>query len=883
MSPTPVERLNAALEGRYRVERQIGQGGMATVYLADDLRHNRKVALKVLKPELAALVGADRFLTEIEVTANLQHPHILPLFDSGEADGFLFFVMPYIEGETLRDRLDREKQLPVDEAIGIARAVAAALSVAHEQGVIHRDIKPGNILLSRGEPLVADFGISLAVSEAGGARLTETGLSVGTPYYMSPEQATGDREITAASDVYALGCVLYEMLVGEPPYVGNTAQAVLGKILTEKPRSPTQVRAVLPPNVDGAVMRALEKLPADRFMSASGFVRALTDTGFRHGAAAQEGGAVPASRGRTLVTAGLAAATLVLLGTTVWGWMRTGPAPVVRFELTLPEGVDVNTGPGVGIALSPDGSRLVFTGAGPGGRIQLWQRSLDRLDPTPIPGTDGGRNPRFSPDGASVAFTAANRLTTVSLTGAPPLTLVTGSVPDGPGGLAWGSDAWVYFSRQGQGIWRVSENGGDAEEVTTLTPPEGGHLWLEALPDGKGILFTRDLGEPTDDEIAVLDLETGETRSLLQGAMARYARSGHIVYSSGEGTLLAASFDIDRLELTGPSRTLFEGVQVQTGSATYFALSETGTLIYRPGAGQAGGQPVWVGRDGAEQVVDPALLGNFLEPAVSPDGRRIAFQYQAGGAVDVWIYDLDQGTFDRLTFEGRNTGPFWSPDGREVGFSSDRAGAVAIYARPFDLSAETRLLLANAEGGLPLLDGHWTPDGGLVYRTGGAADTDLYLAGPRPDSTPVAFLDSDFQDDSPALSPDGRWLAYVSDQSGTDEVYVRPFPGPGGQTKVSLEGGAGPVWASARELIYQSDADQSWVSATVRTEPDFAVVGRASLSSWLPFLPSLTTQQFDVSPLDGRLLAIRASVAGTDVRDVVVVNWFHELRQRVGN
>src|SRR5210317_210410 len=254
-------RLNAALEGRYRIESELGEGGMATVYLADDLKHERKVALKVLKPELAAVVGAERFLAEIKTTANLQHPHILPLFDSGEADTFLFYVMPYIEGETLRDKLERDKQLPVDEALGIATAVANALQTAHEAGVVHRDIKPGNILMSRGEPLVADFGIALAVGAASGSRLTETGLSVGTPYYMSPEQATGDQALGPASDTYALACVLYEMLVGEPPYPGNTAQAVLGKIIQGLPVSATAARRSIPFNVDSAIRKALEKLP----------------------------------------------------------------------------------------------------------------------------------------------------------------------------------------------------------------------------------------------------------------------------------------------------------------------------------------------------------------------------------------------------------------------------------------------------------------------------------------------------------------------------------------------------------------------------------------------------------------------------------------------
>ena len=280
----PINRLNAALEGRYRVEREIGEGGMAVVYVAEDLRHERKVALKVLKPELAAVVGAERFLAEIKTTANLQHPHILALHDSGEADGFLFFVAPFIEGDTLRDKIDREKQLSVEEALDITKKVAAALDHAHKHGVVHRDINPGNILLSaEGEPTVADFGIAIAVAQAGGGRITETGLSLGTPHYMSPEQATGDRDVDPRTDVYALGCVLYEMLVGDPPYTGASAQAVLAKILTDDAPAPTQVRVSIPPNVDAAVRKAVEKLPADLFTSAQDFSQALADSGFRHG------------------------------------------------------------------------------------------------------------------------------------------------------------------------------------------------------------------------------------------------------------------------------------------------------------------------------------------------------------------------------------------------------------------------------------------------------------------------------------------------------------------------------------------------------------------------------------------------------------------------
>jgi hypothetical protein len=320
-----IDRLNAALESRYRIESELGEGGMATVFLAHDIKHDRKVALKVLKPELAAVVGGERFLAEIRTTANLQHPNILPLFDSGEADTFLYYVMPYIEGESLREKLQREKQLHVDEAVGVATEVAEALQAAHEQGIIHRDIKPANILLSAGRPLVADFGIALAVTQAGGERITETGLSLGTPYYMSPEQATGDRVPTAASDVYGLGCVLYEMLTGEPPHTGSTAQAVLGKILLGSPTRATELRPSVPAHIDGALLKALEKLPADRFESAADFARALRNPSFRYGdsASVEAGRATGPWKGLAL---GAAAAAAVLGGGLVWPGTAGDPA-----------------------------------------------------------------------------------------------------------------------------------------------------------------------------------------------------------------------------------------------------------------------------------------------------------------------------------------------------------------------------------------------------------------------------------------------------------------------------------------------------------------------------------------------------------------------------
>jgi serine/threonine-protein kinase len=358
------QQLKAAVADRYVIEQELGAGGMATVYLAHDAKHNRKVALKVLRPELAAVIGAERFLKEIEVTANLQHPHILPLHDSGEADSFLYYVMPYVEGETLREKIEREKQLGVTEAVEISRNVAAALDYAHRQGVIHRDIKPENVLLHDGQPLIADFGIALAVSHAGGTRLTETGLSVGTPHYMSPEQAMGDRELDARSDVYSLGAMLYEMLTGDPPHTGSTAQAIVAQILTEDPRPLALRRKTVPPHVAAAVDQALQKLPADRFGGAAEFSTALTNTAFTGTTVATKSVQAAAVGGGTWRRAAIAlgAAVLALAAVAVLGWLRPVPRPVVRVGMAFPENEAPAGAATLRFAMSSDGSRIVYTG-----------------------------------------------------------------------------------------------------------------------------------------------------------------------------------------------------------------------------------------------------------------------------------------------------------------------------------------------------------------------------------------------------------------------------------------------------------------------------------------------------------------------------------------
>ncbi|MDX1676164.1 MAG: protein kinase, partial [Longimicrobiales bacterium] len=520
---------------------ELGEGGMATVYLAEDLKHDRQVAVKVLRPELAAVVGAERFLAEIRTTANLEDPHILPLYDSGEADGFLFYVMPYVEGDSLRDRIDREHQLPVDQAVQIARKVGSALAFAHANGVVHRDVKPANILLRRGEPLVADFGIALALSEAGGGRITETGLSLGTPHYMSPEQAAGERTLDPRSDVYALGCVLYEMLAGEPPHAGPTAQAVLAKILTDQPRRIVELRRSVPEHVDAVLAKSLEKLPADRFDSVASFLEALDDPAFRHEtrvlprstASVVAGEVAGAGRERTPLRALVLAAILLLAGVAAWGWLRPGgdtePLTMVRMAIPDSQAPVVRSSPRMDI--SRDGRRLVYVGPGPAGGM-LWLRELDKLDARPLRGTDGANTPVFSPDGESVAFVTGTPgdLKVVGLQGEAPVTLIQDSAY--AWGMTWSDDGWLYITDDLR-ILRIRSQGGTVEPVVQPDEERGETWtgWPDVTPDGRYLFYVAWFGTTLDAQVAVRDTETGRDTLLAVGVHPRWSPTGHLVFT----------------------------------------------------------------------------------------------------------------------------------------------------------------------------------------------------------------------------------------------------------------------------------------------------------------------------------------------------------------
>jgi serine/threonine-protein kinase len=882
----PLPRLTEALADRYRLERELGQGGMATVYLAQDLRHDRKVAVKVLRPELAAVIGAERFLSEIKTTANLQHPHILPLFDSGEADGFLFYVMPYVEGETVRDRMNREKQLPVADAVRIASEVAAALDYAHRHGVIHRDIKPENILLHDGSALVADFGIALAASKAGGTRMTETGMSLGTPHYMSPEQAMGEREITARSDVYALGCVLYEMLTGDPPFTGSTAQAIVARVVTETPRPMLAQRHTIPPQVEAAVLTSLEKLPADRFATAAEFAAALADSSYATKSATammqSHGGA--GRRPSRLALVGWALAALAAVAA-LWGWMRPEPVrPVLRYAMALPKGQELANSRGTRIDLSPDGSRLVYTGPSSDGS-QLWLRNRSQLTATPIPGTERAIEPSFSPDGQHVAFgndgTATIRV--VTLTGAPPITIADSGI--GSDGVTWGSDGYIYYDGLTgggtTGVMRVRSSGGPPEQMTTVDTAKGevDHYWPQSLPDGRGVLFTiqkRSSREASD--VAVLDLKTRKYHTLVQGLAARYAPTGHLVYVTGTGDLMAAPFDLGKLAVTGEAVAVTNGVAGRPFGAVDLTLSSTGTLMYEEGELVTGSaEVVYLTRDGKAAVVDSGWTGNFQTLALSPDGKQLAISMLEGREQQTWIKQLPDGPLSKLTFDGtENYRPSWTPDGRSVGFVSNQTGQSKFWMKRADGSAPAEVAVS-----LPVRtvnEGFWSRDGRwLVYRT---TPRDIFAKGLGADTATIPLLDTKFEEMDVALSPDGRWLAYTSNESGQVELYVRPFPSViTAKWQVSTKGGAEPHWAhNGRELLYVSN-DGMLTSVEVLPGTIFTTGKRQELFSVTPYAGGV--RSWDLTPDDNRFVMIRIGAGGQDTdRLIVVENFFPELKTK---
>jgi serine/threonine-protein kinase len=846
--PELITRLQTALSDRYRLEREIGAGGMATVYRAQDLRHDRRVALKVLRPELAAVIGGERFLQEIKTTANLQHPHILGLIDSGETEHQLWYVMPFVQGESLRDRINREKQLPVDDAVRLVSEVASALDYAHRHGVIHRDIKPENILLHDGRALVADFGIALAASKAGGTRMTETGMSLGTPQYMSPEQAMGEREITARSDVYALGCVLYELLVGEPPFTGPTPQAIVAKVLTGEPAPLRAERKTVPPHVEAAVLQALQKLPADRFASAADFAAALGNPAFTSPhTAARVVVRAPSRRMARLPWALLLAAIGFIAFEQLRPKAPPPPPPVQRFDILLPENAQWVGDILSVLALSPDGTLLAYNGQDSSGHRRLYLRPLDRPDPVPVQGSEDGQFPFFSPDGRWVGYRVGDRLVKSPVKGGSPETICQ---TKGGGMGTWLESNVVVFT-DSTGLRQCSTTG----PVTTLLPsgPAEAFSFAHGMPGDRGVLFSIQRG-PVD-RLAVFDLRTKAVKSLdIVGSDPRYVATGHLVYANADGLIRAVPFDPERLAATGEPVIIPEAARVEFGVAV-MALSRTGTMVLAPRSTPQRALEL-VDRSGRAERLN-ARVGEFSDPRFSPDGRRIALSM--GG--NIWLLDRAQGTLTRLSFDSAASRPAWSADGRRV-----------AYLRLIGRMSDLRLINADGSNSAQSLPGlgnfePWevlfTPDGNsVVVRTvERSGSRDIWLLPLDSTRQPVPLLRSPANEVAPALSANGRWLAYVSNESGRAEVYVRSFPNLGERFAVSLDGGTEPVWSPrGGELFYRSGP--LLIAAEVRAGPTFAVLRRTPLFSGASYEVDLTHQVYDVAP-DGAHFVMVRNLGGT--------------------
>ncbi len=879
MSDT-LSRLATALIDRYSIERELGAGGMATVYLAHDLKHDRDVAIKVLHPDLGAALGSERFLSEIRTTARLQHPHILPLLDSGDAGGLLYYVMPVITGETLRAKLARERQLPIQDAVRIACEVASALDYAHRQGVIHRDIKPENILLHDGQALVADFGIALAVQSAGGQRMTQTGLSLGTPQYMSPEQAMGEKTIDARTDVYALGAVTYEMLAGDAPFTGSSVQAIVAKVLSERPTPLHTLRDTVPPAVEHAVFTALAKIPADRFATAAEFAAALSDraTGMTPDAVWPTGDGARGRRAhwRDPLVLGLGTVVIALIAAVVLARRDRDGADLFPIRTVLTADGEGPIGPA---ALSPDGHSVVYSGQARSGRGRvLYLRRLDQLTSREIAGTNAPAGaPVFSPDGKWVAFIAGRRqIVKVPLDGGAPVTL--GNVPDF-GGIDWSPNGDIVVGAgidEGlDGLFRVSAAGGPLTPLTKVdsSRKELSHQSPRVLADGKTVLFTVWFGTRRDARIAVTSLDDGKVVPLgILGITPLGVIDGQLLYLSADGEAMAVPFDLRSLSVSGTPTPVQGSIRLSTGGGSdnnEAFLSHEGGLVFL--RGNENRRLVWVDRSGATR---PAMDAQheFVHVRLSPDGKQLATVIVTGVRRDLWTLDLEAGTLTPQTSNGTTRNPSWSPDGRRILYASTQSGRAALWWHPadgsgpsvmaavprhnpwyVDLSPDGRTFVFNA-----LYNGSFNLE---------RATLDSASQGQDLSASPTA------SEAEGRFSPDGRWIAYRSDESGRNEIYLRPSAGVGGRVQVSVGGGTYPVWGrEGRSVFYWEES--RLVSAILTRDPTPRVLSRTAL------FEGRYEKDFDVSPNGTRFLMIESERSGLSL--VVIPHWRTELRRLAG-
>jgi Tol biopolymer transport system component len=887
----------------YEVVVQIGAGGMGEVYRAHDTKLARDVAIKVLPanfvndPERLA-----RFQREARMLAALNHANIATIYGLEQFGGVACLVMELVPGETLAERV-KAGPLPIEEALKIAAQIAEALEAAHEKSIIHRDLKPANVKVTpEGKVKVLDFGLAKAFegdatdedignSPTLSRAATLQGVILGTAAYMSPEQARG-KATDKRTDIWAFGCVLYELLTGKQAFHGETFTDITAKILTGEPDWQA-LRAQTPEQIRQLLRRCVQKDKSLRLRDA-GDARIEIQDALSAPASAKPKGAGVSGRGvgwKKAAGLGFVAVALLALGGIVaWYLKPLPPQPVTRTVINLPPGqqlAGMEYGPAV--ALSPDGTHLAYV-ARQGGTQQLYVRAMDSLEARSIPDTERAFAPFFSPDGQWVGFFAGQRLKKVSINGGAALTL--GDAGSTPTGASWGSGGMIALATTAGGVLQqVPDAGGMPRALTHFEKGENTHRWPEFLPGGTAVLFTAGMAGPslTNAQVAVQLMGTGERRNLVQGAMyPRFAPSGHLVYAQG-GILMAAPFDPQRLAVTGAAVPVVEGVlQSSVSGATQYSFSTTGSLVYVSGGLQSAtpSKLVWVCRSGAEQPLATPVHA-YVFPRLSPDGRRVAVSIQEQ-EMQIWLYDLSRETLTRFTFEGNtNLNPVWTPDGKRVAFTSNKEGPLNPFWQLADGSGGLERLTISESTQVPM---SWSPDGQLLAfielnPTTGFDIWTLRMSDPSAGSGQVRkaqpFLRTPFNESAPRFSPDGRWLVYISNESGRNEVYVQPYPGPGGKWQISTEGGTEPVWnPNGRELFYRSE--DKMMSVDIATQPAFAA-GKPRMLFEGQYVPTpLTGPYYDVSPDGQRFLMLKPAEreqAPTQIN--VVLNWFEELKRRV--
>ena len=871
---------------------------MGEVYLAEDTRLDRKVAIKLLPADFTNDQDrVRRFELEARTTSALNHPNILTVHDIGiasaELGGAPYIVAELLEGENLRTRLN-EGALPLRRCLDYAQQIAAGLAAAHDKGIVHRDLKPENLFITTdGRVKILDFGLAklkplqnapvgshIATQE----QLTTPGIVMGTVAYMSPQQVRGDI-VDHRSDIYSFGAILYEMLTRKPAFLRETMAETMTAILKEEPEEVTALNSKVSPQLARIVKTCLAKKLDERFQSAHDLKMQLQ--WIAEGDSQTSLSAPLLSRRKTRhrvmwVAAGFA---LVAIAAAILLWMSTGRSPsplptksVKRMTIVLPENEPLalaKFGPlGIGrtsIALSPDGSLLTYA-AERNGTSQLFLRALDQFTAKPIPGTEGAYGPFFSPDGLWVGFFSENKLKKVSVQGGEPVTICEARIPHG---ATWGRDDTIVFAdSEGNNLSRISASGGTKDVVRERL--QARTFYPDFLPDGKSLLCTiKTPYNPNYSNIAVLSLATGEARVIIKGGTnARYAASGHIIFARG-GSILSAPFDLTRYEITGPAVTLIEGVRIEEWGSAQFALSKGGTLIYMSGG------PAWIGRltlvdqHGISKPL-PAPAQAYGPVSLSPDGQLLAVTVTEATS-DVWVYDVARGTFNRLTVEGSNYRPVWTPDGKRIAYYRPIGpNQVQLILQPADGSDEGEIVATSTN---VLMPGSFSPDGKFLALHENRVDTgfDLSIFPLNGNQQPFSWLKTRFNEWGPAISPDGKWIAYVSDESGQYEIYVRSFQNSAGKRQISNGGGEEPTWSRDGRTLYYRNV-LTWMSVGIETQPEF----RAEAPKKMFEGPFLNVPGVSYAPLpDGKhFILIEENQKQPPTTQLnVVLNWFEELKR----